>query len=408
MRFSPEKDDPENAGLHIARDVLEPLKKKHPNVSYADLWVYAAYVFIADSGGPSIEFEPGRVDKTEKDCIENGRLPQAEFGVDEEKVDNVDEEGRICGWEKNAQHVKDIFYRMGLDTREAVALLCGGHVYGRCHTENSGYAGPWVEEPWQFSNEYAADMIEDDWQIVTNDSKVQGCPVHQEIRPAAGKKQYVGVQIPPESAPDAEEYPPGLYEITTTWVNVREDTDTKSKIIGQPKTGTKMMLDQVKVFGTAIRGHLDYCVVLIEAGAETILYNNEEWASESSQTRLKRTLTPTLEPDEADEVAVVGQVSVGSQTSSVGSQTLEGSESPKPSPKEQPKAFRRQGTGFLTKDKLVQLVGKTFSKESDQASEEAGMSTLPSLLRDRSKAELPAVMTFGRLGVGRRKAPADA
>ena len=42
--------------------------------------------------------------------------------------------------------MKEVFYRMGLNTQEAVALLCGGHVYGRCHTDRSGYAGAWVEE----------------------------------------------------------------------------------------------------------------------------------------------------------------------------------------------------------------------------------------------------------------------
>ena len=46
-----------------------------------------------------------------------------------------------------------VFYRMGFNDAEIVALLCGGHVYGRCHPTASGYAGPWVEEPTKFSNE---------------------------------------------------------------------------------------------------------------------------------------------------------------------------------------------------------------------------------------------------------------
>ena len=57
---------------------------------------------------------------------------------------------------------------MGFGDREIVALLCGGHVYGRCHPGASGYAGPWVDlsEGNKFSNEYAADMIEDEWRLV--------------------------------------------------------------------------------------------------------------------------------------------------------------------------------------------------------------------------------------------------
>jgi len=197
MRFSPESEDPENAGLDVARKVLEKVYKKFPGISYSDLWIFAAYVFIEQSGGPTIEFTPGRVDKAEEESnIENGRLPQAEFGVEGESM-KVDEEGRICGWEKNAQHVKEIFTRMGFNTQEAVALLCGGHLYGRCHRERSGYHGPWIEEPITFSNEYAADMIEDEWRLVNNDSQVRGCPVHDAVRPVKGKKQYIRV-IPEE------------------------------------------------------------------------------------------------------------------------------------------------------------------------------------------------------------------
>ena len=50
---------------------------------------------------------------------------------------------------------------MGFTDRETVALLCGGHVYGRCHPDNRGYAGAWVEKPYEWSNEYAADMVGD-------------------------------------------------------------------------------------------------------------------------------------------------------------------------------------------------------------------------------------------------------
>lgn len=38
MRFKPEAEDSANAGLEVARAVLEPVKAKHPWISYADLW----------------------------------------------------------------------------------------------------------------------------------------------------------------------------------------------------------------------------------------------------------------------------------------------------------------------------------------------------------------------------------
>ena len=85
--------------------------------------------------------------------------------------DSLDGEGRVAGWEGLCRHVRDeVFGRMGLDDAEIVALLCGGHVYGRCHPTASGYAGPWVEHPTAFSNEYATDMIEDDWTLVDHTS----------------------------------------------------------------------------------------------------------------------------------------------------------------------------------------------------------------------------------------------
>lgn len=196
MRFGPEKDDPENAGLDFARQLLEPLKDQYP-VSYSDLWICAAYVFLEKSGGPAIEFRPGRVDKVVAEGeentagIENGRLPAAEYGVDNKTIKQVDEEGRVEDWSKTAGHVKQIFTRMGFNLREACALICGGHLYGRCHTDRSGYAGKWVEEPTVWSNEYAADMIEDTWIFVNQHSKMLGKDLHVDVCPAASKKQYI-------------------------------------------------------------------------------------------------------------------------------------------------------------------------------------------------------------------------
>ena len=46
MRFKPESDHGGNAGLGIARKLLEPIKEKHPEVSYADLYILAGIVAI--------------------------------------------------------------------------------------------------------------------------------------------------------------------------------------------------------------------------------------------------------------------------------------------------------------------------------------------------------------------------
>jgi cytochrome c peroxidase len=77
MRFSPEADHGANAGLGLARDLLEPVKAKFPGMSYADLWTFAGKVVIEEMGGPEIGFTPGRKDGTGADCTPDGRLPDA-------------------------------------------------------------------------------------------------------------------------------------------------------------------------------------------------------------------------------------------------------------------------------------------------------------------------------------------
>jgi hypothetical protein len=281
MRHALEAGDPENAGLKVARDYLEQIKSKYPRMSYADIWILAAYCAIEHTGGPVIEFRGGRKDKDESYAIAPGRLPAAEYGADEGM--KCDEEGRINGWEKTADYVRKLFGRMGLTDRELVALLCGGHVYGRCHTESSGYAGAWVENSTFFSNEYAADMIGDKWILVTNDTKMpDGGEVPEEVRPAPGKRQYIDLsKYEPEeddeeqkvrSAPDAKDFPPGRYVCVSDWVNTRAMPSTESDIIGRFYKDQCMNLLSVKVFGTAIRGRAERggWVSIIASGGKTL------------------------------------------------------------------------------------------------------------------------------------------
>mmetsp|Transcript_72978 Transcript_72978/g.188251 ORF Transcript_72978/g.188251 Transcript_72978/m.188251 type:complete len:519 (+) Transcript_72978:95-1651(+) len=281
MRHSKEASDPENNGLEGARKLLEPIQAKYKGISYADLWVLAAYCAIEHTGGPVIEFRGGRRDAPESKAIAPGRLPGAEKGTEASVEADVDEEGRIKGWEKNAAHVREVFSRMGFSDREVVALLCGGHVYGRCHPDSSGYAGAWVENPTRFSNEYAADMVGDKWILVGHDTKMPdgGC-VPEEVRPAPGKKQYIDLSKyegesggeAVRSAPDAKEYPAGKYVCVSDWVNVRAMPDTSSPIIGRFNKDEEINLVAVKVFGTAIRGFAERggWVSIIASGGKTL------------------------------------------------------------------------------------------------------------------------------------------
>jgi len=141
MRFAPESSWGANAGLSKARDVLEPIKAANPGISYADLWTLAAAVAIEYMGGPQIKWRPGRTDSKEPTKVLDGRLPDALQG---------------------AQHLRDIFYKMGFDDREIVALT-GAHAIGRCHKDASGFEGPWTRSPTTFSNGFFVELTTNTW-----------------------------------------------------------------------------------------------------------------------------------------------------------------------------------------------------------------------------------------------------
>lgn len=142
MRFAPECNHGANAGLGEARKRLETIKQQFPGISYADLWTLAGAVAIEEMGGPKINWRPGRTDASSgKACPPDGRLPDAA---------------------RNADHIRAVFYRMGFSDREMVALI-GAHAVGRCHTDRSGFDGPWTFSPVTFSNEYFRLLVEEKW-----------------------------------------------------------------------------------------------------------------------------------------------------------------------------------------------------------------------------------------------------
>lgn len=171
MRFSPESDWGANAGLKGARDFLEKIKKNHSAISYADLWTLAGAAAIEGMGGPRIPWRPGRTDAPSAPAqfLPDGRLPGANAG---------------CPGATNS-HVRDIFGRMGFNDREIVALL-GAHAVGRCHTENSGFWGPWTNAESTFSNEYFRLLLEEKWTVKkTHEGKPWTGPMQYEAQNGA-------------------------------------------------------------------------------------------------------------------------------------------------------------------------------------------------------------------------------
>jgi L-ascorbate peroxidase len=124
-----------NNGLKIAIDFCENVKSKLPKITYADLYQLAGVVAVEITGGPTIDFVPGRKDS--KVSPKAGRLPDAR---------------------KGSPHLRDIFYRMGLQDKDIVALS-GAHTLGRAHPERSGFDGPWTSEPLKFDNSYFVELL---------------------------------------------------------------------------------------------------------------------------------------------------------------------------------------------------------------------------------------------------------
>jgi len=143
MRFEPESTDPANAGLHIVRNMLQPVRANHPEISEADLWTFAGCSAIEFMGGPKVANHFGRHDATNgSHCPVNGRLPDAAQG---------------------AAHLREVFYRMGFNDQEIVALS-GAHTLGRCHIVRSGYDGPWTRNPLKFDNTFFKNLLFLEWR----------------------------------------------------------------------------------------------------------------------------------------------------------------------------------------------------------------------------------------------------
>lgn len=117
-------------------------------------------------GGPAIPWRQGRTDSPVATTVPDGRLPDADKGS--------------C--KATNSHIRDIFGRMGFSDREIVAL-CGAHSVGRCHTDASGYWGPWTYGETTFSNEYYRLLLDEKWtEKKTHEGKPWKGPLQYETK----------------------------------------------------------------------------------------------------------------------------------------------------------------------------------------------------------------------------------
>ncbi|TDJ53007.1 MAG: catalase/peroxidase HPI [Gemmatimonadetes bacterium] len=151
QRFAPLNSWPDNGNLDKARRLLWPIKQKYGNkVSWADLMIFAGNCALESMGFETIGFAGGREDvwESEQDIywgVETEWLGDKRYSGDRE-LENplgavqmgliyVNPEGPNGEPDPLAAAVdiRETFARMAMDDEETVALIAGGHTFGKCH-----------------------------------------------------------------------------------------------------------------------------------------------------------------------------------------------------------------------------------------------------------------------------------
>ena len=219
QRFAPLNSWPDNANLDKARRLLWPIKKKYGRkISWADLLVLAGNVALESMGFKTFGFGAGREDvwEPEEDIYwgpETEWLGDKRYSGDRELEDPlaavqmgliyVNPEGPNGNPDPIAsgRDVRETFGRMAMNDYETVALVVGGHTFGKCHgageaalvgaepegaaieeqglgwksshrsgkgddTITSGLEGAWTITPTRWDNNYLENLFGYEWELV--------------------------------------------------------------------------------------------------------------------------------------------------------------------------------------------------------------------------------------------------
>lgn len=181
QRFAPVNSWPDNVSLDKARRLLWPIKQKYGNnLSWGDLMILAGNVALESMGFETFGFGGGREDLWEPEKDINWG-PEHEWLASERHDEDGNLQGRLAADhmgliyvnpegpngepnpEKSAQYIRQSFKRMAMNDEETVALIAGGHTFGKVHgaapEEHNGpdpEAAPIEEQGLGWSNDYGS------------------------------------------------------------------------------------------------------------------------------------------------------------------------------------------------------------------------------------------------------------
>jgi catalase-peroxidase len=215
QRFEPLNSWPDNANLDKARRLLWPVKKKYgERLSWGDLMVLTGNVALESMGFQTFGFGGGRADDWQPDLIywgagpkfmtsnrdKNGKLDKP-VGATQMGLIYVNPEGPNGNPDPllAAKDIREAFGRMAMNDEETVALIAGGHTFGKAHgaapaakclgpapaaagieqqgmgwankcgtgkgddTITSGLEGAWSVDPTHFTTQYFDNLLSHDW-----------------------------------------------------------------------------------------------------------------------------------------------------------------------------------------------------------------------------------------------------
>ncbi|HOY03562.1 MAG TPA: catalase/peroxidase HPI, partial [Zoogloea sp.] len=264
QRFAPLNSWPDNVNIDKSRRLLWPVKQKYgQKISWADLFILAGNVALESMGFRTFGFAGGREDVWEPDLDVNWGPEMKWLGVDpKERIGDKRELGGPFGashmgliyvnpegpnasgdYMLAAKDIRATFYRMAMDDEEIVALIAGGHTFGKAHgaapeshkgpepeaapieaqglgwnsnygsghgkdTISSGIEVTWTRTPALWSNNFFENLFKYEWELTKS---------------PAGAKQWVAKDAP-DIIPDA--HVPGKFHkptMLTTDLTLRFD-----------------------------------------------------------------------------------------------------------------------------------------------------------------------------------------